>query len=266
MATLTHPNTVRVYDYGLATDGTFYYAMEYLPGLSLAEFVSRHGPLPPERVVHLLQQVCGALHEAHAVGLVHRDIKPANVLICRIGGVNDVAKLLDFGLVRVRETSEDSQNLTGIGTITGTPAFMSPEQAGGVREIDHRSDIYSLGAVAYFLLAGRPPFVHATSVQTMAAHLSEAVVPLRTLNPDIPPDLAHVVEQCLEKEPDQRFPDIVAIERALAGCVCNGNWCSEQAAKWWESHDEHSKSLTPSRAPTPESPSELPQAGGARLG
>jgi serine/threonine-protein kinase len=237
MATLTHPNTVRVYDYGLAADGTFYYAMEYLLGLSLQELVNRYGPLPPERALYLLRQVCGALREAHAVGLVHRDIKPANILACQTGGMYDVAKLLDFGLVRVHNMSNDGQSLTGIGTIAGTPAFMSPEQAAGVNEVDQRSDIYSLGAVAYFLLSGRPPFIHSTSVQTMAAHLSEAVVPLRELNSEIPVEVAHVVGRCLEKEPGQRFPDVVAVEKALAGCARSGGWSGEQAAEWWTSRD-----------------------------
>ncbi|MEX0676086.1 MAG: serine/threonine-protein kinase [Pirellulales bacterium] len=237
MATLTHPNTVQIYDYGLAADGTFYYAMEYLPGLSLQELVSRHGPLPPERAVYLLRQVCGALREAHAVGLVHRDIKPANILACQTGEMYDVAKLLDFGLVRVHGLSKDGNTLTGIGTIAGTPAFMSPELAAGANEVDERSDIYSLGAVAYFLLTGRPPFVHATSVETMAAHLSEAVVPPRRLHAEIPTDLEEVVMRCLEKEPGKRFQEIVVVEEAFASCACSRGWSWEQAADWWRSQD-----------------------------
>jgi serine/threonine-protein kinase len=240
--------------------------MEYLPGLSLADLVGRHGPLSPERVVYLVRQVCGALNEAHSVGLVHRDIKPANILVCQVGGMYDVAKLLDFGLVRVHNMSDDNQSLTGAGNIAGTPAFMSPEQAAGAGEVDQRSDIYSLGAVAFFLLTGPPPFVHSTSVQTMAAHLSEAVVPPDELNPEIPADVAHVVMRCLEKEPSRRFPDVVAVDSALAGCACGGLWSGEQAAEWWKSNDDPSCLLTPPHVPSPISPPGLPRAGGARLG
>ena len=156
-ATLSHPNTVEVYDYGRTEDGTYYYVMEYLPGLSLAELVERHGPLPPARVVYLLRQVCQALRKAHAAGLIHRDIKPSNIFAARRGGMDDVAKLLDFGLVRPAESNR-SPHLSDEGQILGTPLFMSPEQATGGRELDERSDIYSLGAVAYYVLTGRPPF------------------------------------------------------------------------------------------------------------
>jgi serine/threonine-protein kinase len=242
MATLTHPNTVRVYDYGLAADGTFYYAMEYLSGLSLEELVAEHGPLPPARVVHLLRQVCGALREAHTVGLVHRDIKPANILACQIGGMYDVAKLFDFGLVRVHALSADA-GLTGLGAIAGTPAFMSPEQAAGSADVDARSDIYSLGAVAYFLLTGEAPFVRSTSVQTMAAHLAEPLVPPRLRCPEIPNDLEGVVLRCLAKEPNQRYADIAAVEEALACCACTDSWSGEQAAVWWRDKEHHSVAM-----------------------
>lgn len=237
MATLTHPNTVRIYDYGLAADGTFYYAMEYLPGLSLQELVTRYGPLSPERTIYLLRQVCGALREAHSIGLIHRDIKPANILACYNGGMRDVAKLLDFGLVRVHGVGNTEKSLTGIGTIAGTPAFMSPEQASGATEVDNRSDIYSLGAVAYFLLTGRPPFVSSTSVQVMAAHLSEPVVPLRQLQESIPADLEEVVLRCLEKKPERRFRDAGAVEEALNRCECRDGWSLQQSNAWWQSRD-----------------------------
>ena len=132
--------------------------MEYLPGLSLEDLVERHGPLPPGRVVYLLRQVCGALREAHAAGLIHRDIKPSNVFAAHRGGMDDVAKLLDFGLV-LPAAGPPAPHLTGEGQVLGTPLFMSPEQAmGGGRVVDERSDLYSLGAVAYYLLTGRPPF------------------------------------------------------------------------------------------------------------
>ena len=155
-ARLSHPNTVEIYDYGRTEDGTFYYVMEYLPGLSLAELVERHGPLPAERVIYLLRQACQALQEAHAAGLIHRDIKPANIFAAIRGGRHDVTKLLDFGLVKpVAETPDLlDPSLPGRG-ITGSPLYMAPEQASGSRSLDPRSDLYSLGAVAYFLLTGR---------------------------------------------------------------------------------------------------------------
>src|SRR2546423_6863854 len=133
-AALAHPNTVEIYDYGRTEDGTYYYVMEYLPGLTLTELVERHGPLPPGRAVYLLRQVCGALREAHAAGLIHRDIKPSNIFAARRGGMDDVAKLLDFGLVRPAETSR-APHLSEEGQILGTPMFMSPEQATGAREL-----------------------------------------------------------------------------------------------------------------------------------
>src|SRR5262249_25080736 len=142
-AALTHPNTVQVYDYGHAADGTFYYAMEYLPGLNLDELVTREGPLPPERAVHLLRQLCGALAEAHGAGLIHRDIKPGNIIVGEGGGRHDLAKLLDFGLVRSVVRGHSETRLTQDGALAGTPAFMSPEQAAGRQDLDARSDIYS---------------------------------------------------------------------------------------------------------------------------
>jgi serine/threonine-protein kinase len=231
-ATLTHPNTVEILDYGHADNGTFYYVMEYLPGLSLEQLVGRYGPLPPERVAHLLSQVCGALQEAHAVGLIHRDVKPGNILVCERGGRQDVSKLLDFGLVQVHNLEPGKQKLTQDGAIAGTPAYMSPEQAAGKTDLDGRSDIYSLGAVAYFLLTGRPPFVRQTAVQTLAAHIDEpAAAPSREA--DIPGDLEAVVLRCLEKDAAARFPDAESLERALAACGCAGRWTRERAAEWW---------------------------------
>jgi eukaryotic-like serine/threonine-protein kinase len=224
-AALSHPNTVEIYDYGTADDGTFYYAMEYLPGLSLQELVEQAGPLPAARAVHLLRQVCGALGEAHRAGLVHRDVKPSNVLVCVRGGRCDVAKLLDFGLVRVPQGGGE-ETLTCDGAVAGTPAYMSPEQARGA-SVDARSDLYSLGAVAYFLLTGKPPFVRHTAAQTMAAHLAETVTAPDQLREDLPGDVQAVVLRCLEKDPARRFQDAGEMERALAGCACAGNWTPE---------------------------------------
>jgi serine/threonine-protein kinase len=230
---LTHVNTVRVYDYGRAEDGSFYYVMEYLDGPTLEELVRESGPLPPGRVVYLLRQVCGALAEAHAAGLVHRDLKPGNVIVAALGGQRDVAKLLDFGLVQ--DLSADAgDRLTRTGTVLGTPAYMSPEQAAGESAVDARGDVYSLGAVGFFALSGRPPFLGKTFGQLLAAHRSEAAPALTGLRPDVPADLAAVVARCLAKDPNDRFPSAAALARALGQCGCAADWSAERAAEWWQ--------------------------------
>jgi serine/threonine-protein kinase len=232
-ATLTHPNTVQVFDYGQTEDGTLYYAMEYLPGLTLDELVTRDGPLPPGRAVFLLRQLCGALTEAHAVGLIHRDLKPANVILGARGGQPDVAKLLDFGLVQCPVADGSETRLTHAGLIFGTPAYMSPEQAAGRLDLDARSDLYSLGAVAYYLLTGRPPFVRPTLVQTVTAHLTDPVPPPSEFRPGIPADLAAVVMSCLEKKAECRPPSAAELERRLDACACAGEWSAAAATAWW---------------------------------
>ena len=144
-ARLSHRNTVEIFDCGRTEDGTLYYVMEYLPGLSLEDLLEQYGPQPPERVVHVLRQICHALREAHGIGLIHRDIKPANIIVAQRGGLHDVAKLLDFGLVRSHSLGSGPDNLTEEGAVAGTPAYMSPEHADGNRDLGARSDIYSLG-------------------------------------------------------------------------------------------------------------------------
>jgi serine/threonine-protein kinase len=246
-ATLSHPNTVEVYDYGRAEDGTYYYVMEYLRGLGLAELVEHHGPLPPARVVYLLRQVCGALREAHGTGLIHHDLKPSNIFAAWRGGVDDVAKLLDFGLVRPAATT-GAAHLSGEGQILGTPLFMSPEQAMGARKLDERSDIYSLGAVAYYLLTGRPPFDGESGIGVMIAHARDPVVPPSRGRPDVPEDLERVVLRCLAKDPAERFPDSKSLEGALGACDCAGDWDQDRAARWWQDADAGDRRLSRPRA------------------
>jgi serine/threonine-protein kinase len=237
MATLTHWNTVEVYDYGHAEDGTFYYVMEYLPGHNLEKLVEHHGPLPPGRVIHLLRQVCHALHEAHGVGLLHRDIKPSNIITCERGSVFDVAKLLDFGLVYESRLGKAVDKLTTVGTILGSPPYMSPEQAAGKSDLSPASDIYSLGGVAFYLLTGQAPFVRETVMQVFLAHAYEPVAPPSQLRPDIPTDLEAVVLRCLSKKPEERFPDVAGLEKALARCRSAEEWTQEEAAAWWKEPD-----------------------------
>ena len=232
-AKLKHWNTVTIFDYGIAADGTFYYVMEYLPGYNLEEMVERCGPLPAARVCHFLHQACAALAEAHAIGLVHRDIKPANIIVCERGGMHDVVKVLDFGLVREIDANRDGQSLTVDGVVAGTPAYMSPEQASGSTNLDARSDIYSLGAVAYFLLSGRPPFADRTQVQVLAAHLYEAPRPLVEIRPEVSADLAEIVLQCLAKSPADRFADIKRFDAAISEVEASGRWTEADAAAWW---------------------------------
>ena len=235
-AKLSHWNTIEIFDYGRTDDGTFYYVMEYLPGLSLSDLVDRHGPLPPARAIHLLMQTCDALAEAHGRGLIHRDIKPGNIFSAQRGGVHDVAKLLDFGLAKPISAEAEPVQLTQEGSITGSPLFMSPEQALGDSEPDARSDIYSLGAVAYYLLTGPPPFDGEQPIKVILAHAHDPVVPPSHLRSDIPPDLEQVVLRCLAKNPADRYPDARSVRRALFECVASGGWTHEDAADWWRSN------------------------------
>ena len=216
-AGLTHPNTVEVYDYGHAEDGTFYYVMEYLSGLTLEDVVRRHGPLPPGRAVYLLRQVCDALREAHDAGLVHRDVKPGNLMVCTRGGIHDVAKLLDFGLVEPRGSGKPGDDPARQVGIAGTPSYMAPEQATGRDRPDARSDLYSLGAVGYFLLTGHPPFVRGSVLQVLAAHGVDPVVFPDHLKGGLPDDLQAVVLRCLEKDPADRFADAAESRRRVGG-------------------------------------------------
>lgn len=251
-AKLTHWNTIEIYDYGRTDDGTFYYVMELLPGKSLEELIVKFGPQPPERVIYLLRQICGALHEAHSIGLIHRDIKPANIFVSQRGGVYDVAKLLDFGLVK--ENAEDHSALTQYTGFSGTPLFMPPEQASAYEEVDGRADIYSLGAVAYFLLTGQPPFTRKNVVELLTAHLSSPVAPPSKLNPAVPATLDEVVLKCMEKKPSNRFQDARELELALANCTTSSPWGPERAEEWWRSN-----------AVGPSMPVKTPTAGDATI-
>ncbi len=233
-AQLTHWNTVDIYDFGRADDGTFYYVMEYLPGLCLQDLVDRQGPMPAGRVIHLLTQTCDALSEAHAEGMIHRDIKPANIFAARRGHRHDVAKLLDFGLVRQAESKQDS-SLTSEHTLLGSPLYMSPEQAAG-DDLDQRSDIYSLGAVAFTLLTGRPPFDGSRPLQVIIAHAQTPPPKLSKIQQGIPADIEAVVLKALEKSPDARFQTAAEFHDALSRCESAGQWGWNQAEQWWASH------------------------------
>jgi serine/threonine-protein kinase len=231
-AMLSHPNTIEIFDYGHTDDGTFYYVMEYLPGLSISDLVREYGQMPPGRIVYLIRQVCGALLEAHRLGLVHRDLKPANILVAILGGKCDVAKVLDFGLVKLSPESGAVQ-LTSDYTVSGTPQYMSPEQATASADVDGRADIYSLGGILYFMLTGRPPFEGSNPTELMISHARDAVVPPSKIRHDVPADLEAVVLRCLAKKASDRYEDAKALGLALAACQCAGDWNDEKAEAWW---------------------------------
>ena len=244
-ARLTHPNTIRVFDYGRTPDGVFYYAMEFLDGASLAEVVRHAGPLPPARVIHILMQIAGALAEAHGIGLIHRDIKPANVLLTEQGGIADVAKVLDFGLVKEVAGAGGPQSasavtieaLTQNDSFAGTPQYMAPEAITSPDRVDARADLYALGAVGYFLLTGQDVFTGATVLEVCSHHLHSTPVPpgQRSGRP-VPDDLAEIVLSCLAKDPSERPADARALAHALARCRDRSGWDEEQARDWWQRH------------------------------
>ena len=232
-ARLAHPNSIEIFDYGHTVDGTFYYVMEYLHGMNLAELLRECGQLPPGRVVYLFRQVCAALAEAHGLGMVHRDLKPANVFVAVRGGESDVAKVLDFGLVKLTGDPGIAALTTDM-MISGTALFMAPEQAMGERTLDARADLYALGAGMYFALTGRPPFEGARPFAVMMAHARDPVTPPRAVRPDVPADLERVVLRCLAKRPEDRYPSSKALGEALGDCASAGEWGPNRAEAWWE--------------------------------
>jgi serine/threonine-protein kinase len=246
-ARLTHPNTVEIYDYGVTEHGVFYYVMEYLPGLSLQEIVDRTGPMPAARVVYLLRQVCSALAEAHRTGLIHRDIKPGNIFAAERGGLHDFAKLLDFGLVKSTGFGDEGLQITREGIVLGSPLYAAPETTMGHTEVDPRTDIYSLGATAYFLLTGRPVFTGEKPLQIVFAHAKEPPRPISELRRDVPLELEGVVMRCLAKSPEDRYQTVEELEEALAEAADARNWDAHAAAEWWR----ESADFTARRAPEP---------------
>ena len=238
IARLRSPHTVELFDFGRATDGVFYYAMELLDGLDADVLVRRHGPVPPERAVHLLRQVCHSLSEAHACGLVHRDIKPANLFVCRYGEEVDFVKVLDFGIVRaVRDERDTRVARTGEHRVHGTPAFMAPEQALGTA-LDGRADIYAAGCVAYWLLTGRYVFTAATAMELLLQHASAAPVPPSSWSAGpIPPALDELVLSCLAKDPVHRPQSARELASRLARVACEAEWTEDRARAWWAGYE-----------------------------
>jgi serine/threonine-protein kinase len=236
-ARLTHPNTITIFDYGRTHDGVFYYAMELLDGANLQRIVAISGAQAPGRVVRILAMACGALTEAHAIGLIHRDIKPANIMLCTQGGERDVVKLLDFGLVKELEVDGEVA-LTGATSLTGTPRYMAPESILEPGSVDVRTDIYALGAVAYFLLAGSEVFKGKSIVEVCGQHLHQEPEPLSARGVAIPADLEAIVLACLAKSPDLRPQSAAELRRRLEACVIEA-WDGERARSWWLEHQPH---------------------------
>jgi eukaryotic-like serine/threonine-protein kinase len=236
-AELHSPHTIHLYDFGQTSENTFYYVMELLDGLNLKEIVQQYGPLCPERVVHILRQVCDSLHDAHQSGLIHRDIKPANIYLCRYGHEVDFVKVLDFGLVKESSgISKEDTGLTAAGILTGTPAFISPETATGTI-IDARSDIYALGCVGYWLLTGHLVFDRETPLQMVLAHVQDSPdLPSRSSELSIPPELERVIMACLAKKPAERPQSAAELAEMLSVCSGDKDWNKCKAQDWWNIH------------------------------
>ncbi|WP_428266825.1 serine/threonine-protein kinase [Haliangium sp.] len=235
-AQLTHQSTITVFDYGRTPDGVFYYAMEYIDGATLDDIVTACGAQAPARVVHILVQVAGALAEAHDVGLIHRDIKPSNIMLYTQGGVLDVAKVLDFGLVKELARAGSSLD-TDVHTLAGTPAYMAPEAIRAGAVIDARSDLYALGAVGYFLLTGEHVFTATTAVEIYGHHLHSAPVPIaERLGREVPGELEAVLMACLAKDPAERPATAKELQARLRSCRDVGPWEEAAAQRWWVEH------------------------------
>lgn len=238
-ASLESPHTVQLYDFGVTRDGVFYYVMELLEGMDLHQLVRRHGPMPPERVKHIMLQALESLAEAHERGLVHRDIKPANLFIGKRGIREDFVRVLDFGLVRGADSPAGRQDvaLTGDHEVSGTPAFMAPEMIKG-GPIDGRADLYALACVAYWLLTGSYVF-DAESVMEMAiAHATEnPMPPSRRAGVRVPADFEAVLMRCLEKEPDDRPANARELLDLLDACGVD-DWRPDMARRWWRDTGE----------------------------
>jgi serine/threonine-protein kinase len=237
-ATLQSPHTVDIYDYGITPDGTFYYVMELLDGIDMETLVTRFGPVRPERVVYMLIQACHSLHEAHCRQLIHRDVKPANLFVCEYGEDRDFVKVLDFGLVKHDNAGDETDpKLTREGSITGTPAYMYPEAITGKGPVDHRSDIYSMGCVAYWLLTGELVFTAETPIAMLTEHVTaQPSPPSRRSELEIPEALDDVVLACLAKQPDDRPHGADDLAGRLERIRFERPWDNESARAWWELH------------------------------
>ncbi len=233
-STLTHPNTVAIFDYGRSADGVFYYAMEYLDGVDLERLVGERGALPAARAIHLLVQVCDALDEAHQRGLVHRDVKPANIIVCRRGSTPDVVKVVDFGLVKELEAATGA---TAANALAGTPAYMAPEAITAPGTVGPASDLYAVGAVAYFLVTGTRVFDGATVMEVCGHHVHSAPQPPSKRLAGVPADLEQLILECLAKDPAQRPRSARTLRVGLTQLADAGKWSEDDSLAWWREHE-----------------------------
>jgi serine/threonine-protein kinase len=221
IAELEHPNTIQVYDFGSTPEGILYIVMEFLQGRSLADLLEKEGALPPERALRIVQQICGSLGEAHGRGIVHRDLKPDNVVLVERAGQKDFVKVLDFGIAkRSKEEDKDEQKLTQQGTVLGTPPYMSPEQFTG-QPVDARSDVYSLGVMAYEMLTGRLPFRANTAWEWASQHMTQPPIPIESMAEGMraPEPMRNAVRRALAKSVDQRLQTVKEFADAFSGAV-----------------------------------------------
>ncbi|HWZ86042.1 MAG TPA: CHASE domain-containing protein [Thermoanaerobaculia bacterium] len=242
-AALTHPSTIAIYDYGRTADGVFYYAMELLHGINLAQLVAFDGPLPAGRVVHLLRQACGALTEAHAAGLIHRDVKPQNLMLCVYGGIPDFVKILDFGLVKEMgavervaggESGGSDAALSQDGSLLGTPLYMAPEGMSDPTKVDARADIFGIGAVGYFLLTGNSPFPGRTALEVFKLERQGPPPALsRAAKCPVPPALEEALRRCLSFERGERPASAEELDAILEACAVAPAWTLAEARAWW---------------------------------
>ena len=235
---LSSPHSIQIFDFGVTQDNSFYYVMELLNGRDLESLVREFGPLPASRVIYVLRQVAHSLADAHARGLVHRDIKPANIYVCRMGLDYDFAKVLDFGLVKIKHPQRAGDTLSTIEhTTTGTPAYMAPETILGDIEVDRRADVYALGCVAYYLLTGQLVFEADPSMKMLMQHLNTPPIPpsQRTELP-IPRELDELVLACLEKDPNRRPQNAGELFRMAYNCHACEGWNADAAEAWWRAH------------------------------
>jgi serine/threonine protein kinase len=224
---LSHPNTIVIYDYGRTDEGVFYYAMEYIDGVDLDRLVRIDGPIPPGRLIHFAIQVAGSLAEAHDKSLIHRDIKPANLLVCERGGIPDTIKVLDFGLVK----SLVGPQVSAAHVVVGTPHFMAPEVMRDPLRADVPSDIYSLGAVMYWLVTGHTPRDEPPDQRHFDPH--GRIKPPSVHRADLPVDLERVILRCLSREPYERPLSMAELAIELRGCRSFASWSTQDARRYW---------------------------------
>jgi serine/threonine-protein kinase len=236
-AALSSPHTIRVFDFGMTDEGTFYYVMELLAGRDLESLVKEFGPVPASRALFLLRQVCHSLADAHARGMVHRDIKPANIFVCRMGLEYDFVKVLDFGLVKLNGRAVGQTLMTLDHTTTGTPAYMAPEIILGEAMVDRRADVYAVGCVAYYLLTGQLVFEGDTPMKMMLQHVqAQPIPPSERSELPIPRELDDIVMACLQKDPDKRPQNAEELFHIATRCDACEAWTQAAARAWWEHH------------------------------